>query len=157
MASPFDDACRQAARDLRRLPAELRRNLGHEVRDTVADPLAAEIRAEWSGPRAAVLRAATKTRPAADPTIAVVGRRPVLSGGASIQDIAYGEEFGGGKRVAAIPATGRRRGHRRRTTRQFRAGGQHAIFGTVEARMDQTFDRWSDAVAKIVGRMMGNG
>lgn len=142
---------------MRRLPAELRRALGNEVRDTVAEPLAADIRSAWTGPYGPALSAATKTRVGTDPQIIVGGSRRVVSGGASARDLVYGEEWGGGRRIKAIPSTPRRRGHRRRTTRQFAGAGQHAVFGTVARTLDKSLERWADAVDRIVNQVMRNG
>lgn len=142
---------------MRRLPAELRRALGNEVRDTVAEPLAADIRSAWTGPYSPALSAATKTRVGTDPQIIVGGSRRVVSGGASARDLVFGTEWGGGRRVKALPATTRRRGHRRRTTRQFAGSGQHAVFGTVARNLDKSLERWADAVEKIVNQVMRNG
>lgn len=142
---------------MRRLPADLRRDLGNEVRDTVAEPLAADIRTAWSGPYGPALAAATKTRVGTDPQIIVGGSRRVVSGGASARDLVFGEEFGGGKRVKAIPSRPGRRGHRRRTTRQFAGTGQHAVFGTIAANLERTLDQWADAVDRIITKGLGNG
>ena len=152
----FARECKEAARNLRRLPKELRRALSNEVRDQVAEPLAADIRAAWSGPYARALSAATKTRAAADPQIVVGGSRRVVSGGASARDLVFGAEFGGGRRVTVIPTRPGRRGHRRHTTRQF-GRGQHAVFGTIEATLDRTFQRWADVVEKVAGDVIDNG
>jgi hypothetical protein len=81
----------------------------------------------------------------------------VGGGGGAPRDLVYGDEWGGGRRVKAIPARPGRRGHRRRTTQQFPAQGQHAVYGTIHATLDRTFDRWVDVVDKLVGRVMGDG
>lgn len=153
----FAQACKEAARNMRRLPKELRRALANEVRDQVAEPLAADIRAAWSGPYGPQLSAATKARVQTDPQVVIGGARPRLSGGASPRDTVFGAEWGGGGRVKPIPARPGRRGHRRRTTRQFPAQGQHAVYGTVHATLNRTFERWADVVDKLVGRVMGDG
>lgn len=168
----FEQQCRQAARQLRRLPAELRRDLAAEVRDEVAEPLAGAIRSEWHGPHAAVLREATKARVQVDPMVVVGGARKVVSGGASVRDLVYGNEFGGGKRVALVnrprSAGGRRRGrvtqaeratagrkiYRRRTTQQFPREGQHAVFGTIEGTLDAIFGRWVEVIERRIDKGM---
>lgn len=155
--SEFAAACKTASRQMRRLPAELRRALGNEVKTRVADPLAADIRGAWSGPYAAVLSAATKTRVGTDPQIIVGGSRRVVSGGASGRNLVFGAEWGGGRRVTAIPSKPGRRGHRRRTTRQFPTSGQHAVFGTIHRTLDKTFDRWVDVVDDLIGKAMHDG
>lgn len=172
----FEQQCRQTARQLRRLPAELRRDLANDVRDAVAEPLAAQIRSDWSGPWAGVLAAATKARVQVDPMVVVGGSRKVVSGGASVRDLVFGTEFGGGKRVGLVnrprPAAGRRRRgrvttaessaagrriHRRRTTQQFPSEGQHAVFGTIESTLDAIFGRWVDVIDRRIDKGMNSG
>lgn len=155
--SEFATACKTASRNMRRLPAELRRALANEVRDAVAEPLAADIRYAWSGPYRFPLSQATKARVQTDPQVVIGGSRRVVSGGASARDLVYGEEWGGGKRVKAIPARPGRRGHRRRTTRQFAGPGQHAVYGTIARTLPRSLERFGDAVEKIIGKVMGNG
>jgi hypothetical protein len=142
---------------MRRLPAELRRALANEVRDQVAEPLAADIRGAWRGPYARALSGATKARVQTDPQVVVGGSRRVVSGGASARDLVYGTEWGGGRRVKAIPSRPGRRGHRRRTTQQFARQGQHAVYGTIHRGLDRYLDRWADAVERIVGKVMDDG
>jgi hypothetical protein len=142
---------------MRRLPAELRRGLANEVRDTVAEPLAADIRQAWSGPYATVLATATKARVQTDPLVVVGGSRRVVSGGASVRELVYGTEWGGGKRVTPIPSRPGRRGHRRRTTRQFSGSGQHAVYGTIARTLDKSLERWADAVDRLVAKVMDGG
>lgn len=151
MATPaeFVAECRQTAKLIRRLPAELRRELGRQVKPRVADPLAADVRQAWAGPRGPQLAAGTKTRVAGDPQLVVGGSRPVFAGGASVRDVAFGEEFGGGNRVAPVASSSRRRAHRRHTTRQF-ARGQRALFGTVGRDIERTFDRWAAIVDDVL-------
>lgn len=146
----FEQQARNAARDLRRVPAELRKRLGREVRDDVAEPLAGEIRGSFSGPYRGVLVAAVKTRIQGDPTLVVGGTRRVLSGGASVRDVVFGNEFGGGDRVSSVRATTRARSHRRHTTRQFAGKARGNIIGTIRKTADVTFDRWADVVARII-------
>jgi hypothetical protein len=149
MADEFEQACRAAARDLRRVPAELRKRLGREVRDDVAEPLAAEIRAAFDGPYRAVLVGAVKARIQGDPMIVVGGSRRVLSGGASVRDVVFGDEFGGGSRLGTVRSTSRRRGHARHTTRQF-GPPRGNILGTISSNTQATFDRWADVVERII-------
>jgi hypothetical protein len=150
MADDFAAQCKAAARDLRRVPAELRKRLGREVRDEVAEPLAAEIRSSLDGPYRGVLVPAVKARIQGDPMIVVGGARPVLSGGASVRDVVFGDEFGGGSRLGTVRSTGRRRGHARHTTRQFKGKARHYILGTIESNAARTFDRWADVVERII-------
>lgn len=153
----FATACKTAARQMRRLPAELRRALANEVRDSVAEPLASDIRYAWSGPYRYPLSQGTKARVQTDPQVVVGGSRRVVSGGASVRDLVYGTEWGGGHRVKVIPQTAKRRGHRRRTTRQFPSQGQHAVYGTIHRTMDRILDRFADAVEKVVTGVMDRG
>ena len=155
--SEFAHECKEAARNMRRLPKELRRDLANEVRDEVAEPLAGDIRAAWSGPYARALAGATKARVQTDPQIVVGGSRRVVSGGANARALVFGTEWGGGRRVTPIPSRPGRRGYRRRTTQQFPRTGQHAVYGTIHRTLDATFERWADVVDKIVGRVMGDG
>jgi hypothetical protein len=151
VASPAEFArdCKQTAKALRRLPADLRRELGRRVQPEVAEPLAVDIRRAWAGPHAAVLSGGTKARVAGDPTIVVGGSRPVLSGGANVRQVAFGDEFGGGSRIALVPATARARRHRRRSTQQFKRA-QGAVFGTVRRQLEPTFDRWAAIVDDVL-------
>lgn len=155
--SEFSKACKEASRGMRRLPKELRRTLANRVRDEVAEPLAADIRAAWSGGYAPKLATATKARVQADPQIIVGGSRKVFSGGASVRDVVFGAEWGGGKRVAVIPRRDGRRGHTRRSTRQFAATGQHAVYGTIGRTLEQTFDRWASVVDDVIDQELPGG
>jgi hypothetical protein len=146
----FAKQARDAARDLRRLPAELRKRLGREVREDVADPLAQDIRAAFTGPYRAVLVSGVKTRIQGDPMVVVGGARRVLSGGASVRDVVFGDEFGGGERTSVVRSTPTRRGHTRHTTRQFKGKARGNIIGTIRATADQTFDRWVATVDRII-------
>ena len=152
MATPAEFAaqCRTTSRLIRRLPADLRRELGRRVKPDVADPLAQSVRSDWVGPHRAVLAAATKTRVAGDPQLVVGGSRRVLSGGGSPRSVVFGDEFGGGSRVSTVAGTGRRRSHRRRTTRQFRRAGYGTLFGTVRDQLEVTFERWADIVDDVL-------
>lgn len=159
MATPeeFAQSCKQAARSMRRLPADLRRALGNDVRDTVAEPLAADIRHAWTGPHARVLSAATKARVQTDPRIVIGGSRRVVSGGANPRQLVFGNEWGGSRRSAVVKGGPRRGPYRRRVTQQFPRQGQHAVYGTIHATLDRTFDRWVEAVEKIVDKVVPRG
>lgn len=159
MATPdeFAAACKENARALRRFPKELRRTLGQRGKAEVAEPLAADIRTAWSGPHAAVLSAATKTRVSADPQIVVGGARRVVSGGASARQLVFGDDFGGGNRVSAVAATSRNKAHRRRTTKQFPRKGQGSIYGTVHRTLDKTFERWANVIDETIREVFDRG
>lgn len=148
----FSVACKAASRDLRRLPTELRRTLAQRVRPVVADPLAEDIRGSYHGPYANALRAQTKTRVSGDPKIVVGGARKVVSGGASARDLVFGDQFGGGRKVAEVTRrtrTGTTR-YRRHTTRQF-AKPRPSIFPTIGRTMDRTLDRFASIVEEVLG------
>lgn len=98
----FERSCRDTSRQLRRLPSDLRKAIAAEAQERVADPVAGFIADAWTGPWATELAAGTKGRKAADPTVAIVGSRPVVSGGAAVRDLVYGTEWGGGKRTANV-------------------------------------------------------
>lgn len=155
MSADFAAECKAAARDLLRVPSELRKRLGREVQQDVAEPLAGEIRAALDGPYRGVLVDAVKTRIQGDPMIVVGGARRVLSGGASVRDVVFGDEFGGGSRLGTVRSTSKRKGHTRRTTRQFAGKARHNIIGTIEANAARTFDRWADTVARIINETVG--
>lgn len=146
----FARECKVASRQLRRLPKDLRRELGSAVKIEVAEPLADRIGAAWRGPHARALQVQTKARAAADPQVVVGGTRRVVSGGASARQLVYGNEFGGGKRVTAIPSTARRRGHRRRTTRQF-ARPHPAVFPTISRSGQWVLDQFAKIVDEVLG------
>lgn len=142
---------------LRRLPKDVRRALSARMKDEVATPLASRIAAAAAGPWAGALRAGTKARAGADPTIAVGGMSPKMRGGAGPRNVVFGAEFGGGKRLAKVTEyqrggrrAGKVRGHRRYATRQFAHNKDPFIFDTVAANMDKTMD----AIATIVLEVM---
>lgn len=155
MATPdeFERACRDTSRQLRRVPAELRRELAAEVSARVAEPLAARIASRWAGPYAAVLSAATRSRKGADPVIVVGGRRRVVRGGAAASQLVYGAEFGGGKRKTRT--TRRTRNGGRSTTYDLRSTQQFAqrspaIIPTLRADAPAAIDRWADVVLEVL-------
>lgn len=132
MSSDFAAACRQTARGLRRAGPELRRALADRVTPEIAAPLAGDVAGAFTGPWGGALAAGTRARKLADPTIVIGGSRPVVSGGASVRQLVYGNEFGGGRRVAKVSRRTRhgQTTYRARTTRQFRAA-RPAIFPTI--------------------------
>lgn len=175
----FERSCRDTSRQLRRVPAELRKTIAAEAQNRIADPMASFIRAAYRGPWAAELAAATKGRKAADPTIAVAGARPVFSGGASVRHVVYGNEWGGGKRVTTvnreryaagdgrhIKAGQRRRGrvtdaerrrvgrtvYRVKSTQQFVRNHHPAIVPTFRDRAGWVLEAWADLVVDVIDR-----
>lgn len=154
--SQFARECRQASRDLRRLPAEIRKALGRRVRDEVAEPLAGSIRTAGSGVYARRVAPTTRVRAGTDPTLVVGGAKRVASGGARGRDLVFGTNFGGGRRVTAVPARSGRRGHRRHTTKQF-TRREPFVFGTIARELGRTFDRWVGIVDDAVDQVMRRG
>lgn len=142
----FGSECREAARNLRRVDRDLRRDLAGQVKDRVAVPLAGRVASAATGPWSRVLAAGTKARAAADPTLVVGGTRPRLSGGAGPRDVVFGAEFGGGRRLTAVPRSARRRGYRRYSTNQFRRNQAPFVFPTIRREMDGILDTYADIV-----------
>ena len=127
----FARECDITARNLRRVPRDLRRALSTEVKAQVAVPLAAKVGAAATGPWAKVLQPGTKARAGADPVIVVGGMRPRLSGGAGPRDVVFGVEFGGGKRTTAVPTRPGRGGYKRRSTNQFASHKAPFVYPTI--------------------------
>lgn len=148
----FAQECRASSRQLRRLPAEVRKALAGRVRDEVARPLADDITAaaRTGSIYAQRLSGSVKVRASGDPTITVGGARRIVSGGGKARDLVWGTNFGGGKRTTAVPSKGGRRGYRRRSTEQFRRR-EPFVFGTVGRRLEATFERWADIVIETIG------
>lgn len=155
--SAFGTASRRAADELRRLPVALRRDLPEQIGATVVEPLAAQIARSWRGPHARALAASTRAVVERGEALVVAGgASSLVSGGATGSDLVPGNEFGGGSRVVTLTS---RRGnsYRRHTTRQFPRGGQHAMFGNLDAKVDQAFDGCVKAVDRLIGQVLGNG
>lgn len=155
--SALSSACRLAAQQLRSLPVELSRALPSQVADDVAAPLAADVARAWRGPHARALAASTSAVvQQGQPLVVVGGARRLVSGGATGADLVPGNEFGGGNRVATLTS---RRGnsYKRHTTRQFPRSGQHAMFGTLDAKVDEAFSNWVKSVDKLIDRVLGRG
>lgn len=153
MATPEDFArsCKDASRQLRRLPKEVRAQLRTRVRAEVAEPIAQDVRAGGTSLYARRVAPTTKVRAQADPTIVVGGARRVASGGAKGRELVYGAMFGGGNRVKAVPAQSGRRGYRRRTTRQFAGRRDPFVFRIVDRNLDRYLQRWAGIVDDVVG------
>ncbi|MBD3782445.1 MAG: hypothetical protein IE926_05725 [Micrococcales bacterium] len=156
-ASEFVTACREASRQLRRLPVEVRRELRTRVRAEVADPIAQDVRGAGRSVYARRVAPTARVRSAADPTIVVGGSRRVASGGATGRNLVFGAHFGGGRRTTAVPATSRHRGYRRRSTRQFAGQRDPFVFGTVNRNLDRYLERWAGIIDDVVERVIGHG
>lgn len=152
----FARSCKTASRNMRRLPKDLRRELGAEVQTEVAEPLAGRIRSAAAGPYRGALSTSVKARKLADPTIVIGGTRKVVSGGANARQLVYGTEFGGGSRVSRVSANGRHRGYRRRSTRQF-ARSHPFIFSTIGKSGGWVLEQFADVVNRLLGEGMDRG
>lgn len=158
----FAAECRRNALALRRLPADLKRELRARVRDDVARVVADDIAAAGSGVYARRVAATAKVRAGAEPTVVVGGARRVASGGARGRDLVFGVNFGTkGDKVRAVPAAsprqGRGRGYRRHSTRQFLGRREPIVFGTIGRNLDRYLELWADVVTDLVDRSLGNG
>jgi len=149
----FERACREAARGMRRLPAEVRKAIAARAMPEVAQPVAAAMAARFTGPWARVLSAGTKARKQADPTIVVGGARRVASGGASVRQLVYGNEWGGGARRSRVSRStrngGRSTSYTARTTRQFRTP-HPAVIPTIRDESGNMLDAWAGIVNDVI-------
>lgn len=181
MSDGFDDFardCRAMAAAVKKLPSDVRAELGREVKTRVAEPLAQKIAEQAHGPYGRALAASVKVRVSADPTIVVGGTRPVVSGGATGRDLVFGTEFGGGNRVSVVNrerhADGRKRVgrigrgeqerqrargrsvYKRHTTKQFRNPNPF-VYPTVEANVEWALDEFAAIVmGKIANILPGS-
>lgn len=163
MTTGFDDferSCRDTARQLRRMPVELRATIDAEGTDRIAEPVAAAIRSAQSGPWAAPIAAATKAVQAADPTIAIGGTRPVVSGGASVNQLAPGSEWGGGRRRTRVTRRTRNGGrsttYTLASTRQF-TQAHPAIIPTLHRQSEQILDAWETLTLDVFDQVVPSG
>jgi len=150
----FATSCKDTSRQLRRLPAELRKALASEVQAQVADPLAGKIAQAFQGPWAAPLARSTKARKLADPTIVVGGARRVVSGGASARQLVYGATFGGGSRVSSVTRRTRSgtTSYKVHTTRQFRGKGRDDVFNTIRSQGAWVLTQFATIVDDVLGK-----
>lgn len=150
MATPeeFARSCREAARNTRRLPKDLKDALKARTRPEVTEPLAKDIGAAATGPHRAILTAGTKARTSTTPDIVIGGTRPRLSGGAGPRDVVAGDEFGGSNRRGAVRSSSRAKAHTRRTTRQFTR--RPFVFRTLSRRAAWVLDRYADIVDDVL-------
>lgn len=150
MASPEDFArtCREAARNTRRLPADLKNALKARTRPEVTEPLADTIANAATGSHARALAAGVKARTGTTPDIVIGGTRPKLSGGAGPRDLVFGDEFGGSNRRGSVKGSARARAHTRRTTRQFTR--RPFVFRTLAGRVPWVLDRYAEIVDDVL-------
>lgn len=147
---------RGAARALRALPAALDETLRRDLTSTVAEPLAARVRRDYTGPWAQTLAAATAvTTTAGSPTITVGGSTRRVSGGATGRQLVYGAQYGSRGRTATV----RRRTRRGTTTYRARTGRQFT--GKATPTIDRTLRQagpWVlDRVASLVDAVLERG
>jgi hypothetical protein len=154
----FARACKDTSRQLRRIPADLRRELSSQVQPQVAVPLAAKIANNLTGPWATPLAASTKARKLADPTIVIGGAKRVVSGGASARQLVYGVTFGGGSRVTTTTRRTRNGGrpttYKLPSTRQFRGKGNDQVFGTIRAEGAWVLEQFANIVDDVLGKAL---
>jgi hypothetical protein len=149
VADGFARSCRDAARGLRRMPADLRRELGTAVSEEVAGPLARDVaaarfRAQPFGPHVDV-----RVRKAAEPTLVIGGRRSTVSGGASGAQLFYGTEWGGSRArhqpahrpYSRVSSGGVRHTVWRNTTAQF-VPPRPFVFPTFRRDFAKVTDAW---------------
>lgn len=140
---PLVRSCADAARQLRRMPSELRRAMGKHVATQVAQPLADRVLAARDSRARAV---GVKVRGGEQPQLVVGGAARVVSGGAAGRQLFYGLEFGGGRGYRAYTGRsprGRSYQLRRRVTAQFPRPPVHAfLFDTFAREADQVSEDW---------------
>ena len=149
----FERECKVAARNMRRLPAEVRKALAAEVQPRVAVPLAAKVAASFSGPWADRLAAQTKARKLADPTVVVGGAKKVTSGGASARNLVFGATWGGGKRISTVTRRtprGRQITYQAHVTKQFDGKGNPAMIQTLRAQGGWVLQEVAQIVDEII-------
>jgi len=140
----FERAAKDAARQLRKMPKELRKEMGRHVQQRVAVPLAGYVAdaARGATPWGVKIAPVVKARLQGDPTIAIGAARKVFSGGASVNQVVYGANWGGGRRRKA---TARRLGgnpYTRSSTAQFIRGSSEFIYSTFRAKAEWALNEW---------------
>lgn len=152
----FAEECDYVAKQLRRIPKDLRRALASEVKTEVAVPLAQKISVKAGGPYGPALSGAVKARASADPTIVIGGSRKIVSGGANARQLVFGTEFGGGKRRTRVPTRPGRKGYSRKSTNQF-VPAHPFVFPTIADNGEWVLDQFSDIVLKVLDGGISNG
>jgi hypothetical protein len=156
-----------AVRAARALPRELRAEFRTSVNREVAGPAAREVQAvagRQSVPAARAFRnRGVAVKPSEEPILVVGG--PESYGRTRMRSIAYGAEFGGGKRRSTYTRKGRKRGRSRsgphqvtrRTTVGFgppaRAG--RFVFPTLIKRAPEMSDAFLRIVARVTDEVWG--
>lgn len=129
-AAGFERSCRDLSRQLAVVPGKVAAALEREAPSKVAEPVARRVAARWSGPWAGVLAAATKAITGSPTGVVVGGTAPVVSSGASVNDLVWGNEYGGGRRP---------------TTQQF-VPRHPAVITTIEGAVGELEDAYADIV-----------
>ncbi len=111
------------------------------------DVLEQAVAAAWTGPYAVALTAGTHVQGNDSITVGGAGH---LSGGATSSDLAFGVEYGGGRRVGPVRAGRRTKAHSRRTTAQFKARTLTATHA-VDATADRALDTLGDDLEAAIG------
>lgn len=154
--SDFAAECEFVSKKLRRINKDLRRALAAEVKTEVAIPLAQKISQAASGPYGPALSGAVKARAQADPTIVIGGSRKIVHGGANARQLVFGTEFGGGKRITAVPRNAKHKGYKRRSTNQF-VPAHPFVFSTIGRNGEWVLDQFSNIVMKVLDGGISNG
>jgi hypothetical protein len=156
-----------AVRAARALPRELRAEFRTSVNREVAGPAARAIQAaaaRQSVPAARAFRSrGVAVKPSEEPIVVVGG--PESYGRTRMRSIAYGAEFGGGKRVTTYSRKGRKRGRSRsgphqvtrRTTVQFGPPAREGrfVFPTLVKRAPEMTDAFLKIVARVTDDVWG--
>lgn len=151
--------CHEAARALKRAPAEVKKATKLAVRTTLAEPLARAIGSAAGGPWGRVIGSATKSTADVTPRIKIGGARRVVSGGASVRQLAPGTEWGGGRRVTGVTRrklNGGSVSYRRRSTAQFKAP-RPFIYPTIDQRLPALLEDYADVVADALQEVIDRG
>lgn len=149
MADPFAVACKQAARQLRRIPNDLRHDVKQHVRTEVAEPLARAVASAASGamPYGPSAQPVVKARLDFEPVV-VIPARPrarTTEGRATVGNVVFGQEFGGGGRVRPVERTKPSGGtviFRRDVTAQFQTH-RPFIYVTLRRNAASALEAWA--------------
>jgi hypothetical protein len=144
-------SCRVIARQLRALPARAAHAI--DTDPAVAGELADQIRTGYGGPWARQLAAGTTVRASSTRQLIVVGGdRPVVSAGASVTALIWGDQYGPRPGVTTVTRTtrrGRRVMFRRRATEQFRRRGTRSIARALARPAARILDRAGQAITRV--------
>lgn len=141
------------------MPKDLRAELTRLVGATVAEPLAADVRAAARGSVPFGPRLTVTVARGAEPSIRIGGSKRAVTNGATGRQLVYGVEFGGSAvrhQPAHVPyqrtrGTGQPHSVWRNTTAQFRPA-RPFIFPTFRARYADVSEAWLDVLDPILTR-----